>query len=296
MAQPPKAKAIARLQKVLDEIPKLKQLSYDSPQFEGWKIDAELAISNTFGNDSAQIHRFSNISYDPTQTWDTPDDVFLDMLSIPSVCQEAYVRGLELAASFLESMIKEVEEYWEDENQITSSRTRRKKQQDGEQTLESSGAQKNDSPSLNEVFVIHGRDEGTKETVARFLTKLGLEPVILQEQVNRGRTIIEKFEYHADARFAVALLTPDDAGSLQGDKNKLKPRARQNVIFELGFFIGRLGREGVCALTKGNVEIPSDYAGVVYIPLDDFAGWKQKLFQELKGAGFEIDANRAFQA
>jgi len=132
--------------------------------------------------------------------------------------------------------------------------------------------------------------------VARFLEKLGLKPVILQEQPNEGRTIIEKFEYHADTQFAVALLTPDDAGSLQGDKNNLSPRARQNVIFELGFFIGRLGREGVCALTKGDVEIPSDYAGVVYIPLDDFDGWKQKLFQELKTTGFQLDADRAFQA
>ena len=294
MAQPPKAKAIARLQKVLDEIPKLKQLSYDSPQFEGWKIDTELAISNAFGNDSAQIHRFNNISYDPTRTWDTPDDVFLDMLSIPSVCQEAYVRGLELAASFLESMIKEVEEYWEDENQITSSRTRRKKQQDGEQTLESSGAQKNDSPSLNEVFVIHGRDDGTKQTVARFLERLNLKPVILHEQPNEGRTIIEKFEDHAHVGFAVVLLTPDDLGGLQGNKDTVKPRARQNVIFEFGYFIGKLGRKRVCALVKGDVEKPSDYNGVLYIPLDNSGGWNNKLIRELKTAGIQVDANLVF--
>ena len=294
MAQPPKAKAIARLQKVLDEIPKLKQLSYDSPQFEGWKIDTELAISNAFGNDSAQIHRFNNISYDPTRTWDTPDDVFLDMLSIPSVCQEAYVRGLELAASFLESMIKEVEEYWEDENQITSSRTRRKKQQDGEQTLESSGAQKNDSPSLNEVFVIHGRDDGTKQTVARFLERLNLKPVILHEQPNEGRTIIEKFEDHAHVGFAVVLLTPDDFGGIQGNKDTVKPRARQNVIFEFGYFIGKLGRKRVCALVKGDVEKPSDYNGVLYIPLDNSGGWNNKLIRELKTAGIQVDANLVF--
>ncbi len=296
MVRPPKSKAIARLQKVLDEVPKLKQLSYDSPQFEGWKIDTKLAISNAFGNDSAQIHRFNNISYDPTQTWDTPDDVFLDMLSIPSVCQEAYVRGLELAALFLESMIKEVEEYWEDENQITSSRTTGKKQQDGEQTLKSSGAQKNDSSSSNKVFVIHGRDEGTKDMVARFLEQLRLNPVILHEQANLGRTIIEKFEDHAHVGFAVALLTPDDAGSLQGEENSSKPRARQNVIFEFEYFIGKLGRERVCALVKGDVEKPSDYDGVLYIPLDSSDGWKNKLIRELKTAGIQVDANLAFQA
>ena len=215
------------------------------------------------------------------------------MLSIPSVCQEAHIKGLELAAAFLESMIKEVEEYWKEDNQVTSSRSRKGKRQDGEQALKFSGDPRNDRPSSNKVFVIHGRDEGTRELVARFLEKLELKPVILQEQPSEGRTIIEKFEAHADAQFAVALLTPDDAGSLQDGRNNLKPRARQNVIFELGFFIGRLGREGVCALTKGDMEIPSDYAGVVYIPLDDSDGWKMKLIKELQSAGFQVDANRA---
>ena len=173
-------------------------------------------------------------------------------------------------------MIDEIEEYWEDE----------------QRTSPPPAAQENERTNTKEVFVIHGRDEGTRATVARFLEQLNLKPVILDEQSNRGLTIIEKFERHAQVGFAVALLTPDDAGSLQGDGSNLNPRARQNVIFELGFFIGKLGRKGVCALTKGNVEIPSDYAGVVYIPLDDSEGWKVKLFRELKNAGFDVDANR----
>ena len=265
MTRPPKSKAIERLRRTLDAIPELKQLQYDSPEVMEWKRDARIAINHTFVGETQHIDEF--------------DGIFHSALIMDDL-EEDYLEEFDTAAALLRSMIKEIDEYWPDDNQVQIP----------------SSAQANDQPSSNKVFVIHGRDEGTKETVARFLTKLGLEPVILQEQVSRGRTIIEKFEYHANARFAVALLTPDDAGSLQGDKNKLKPRARQNVIFELGFFIGRLGREGVCALTKGDVEIPSDYAGVVYIPLDDFAGWKQKLFQELKGAGFEVDANRAFQA
>lgn len=293
MASSPKTKAIERLRKVLNEIPELKQLQYDSPQFEGWKIDARLAISNSFGNDSEQIHRFDNINYDPTRTWDTPDDVFLDMLSIPSVCQEAHIKGLELAAAFLESMIKEVEEYWKEDNQVTSSRSRKGKRQDGEQALKFSGDPRNDRPSSNKVFVIHGRDDGAKQTVARFLERLSLKPVILHEQPNEGRTIIEKFEDHTDVGFAVVLLTPDDVGSLTDEETNLKPRARQNVIFEFGYFIGKLDRKRVCALVKGDVEKPSDYDGVLYIPLDDFGGWEKRLIKELKSAGFEIDANRA---
>ncbi len=296
MTQPLKSKAIERLRKVLNEIPELKQLQYDSPQFEGWKIDARLAISNTFGNDSEQIHRFDNINYDPTRTWDTPDDVFLDMLSIPSVCQEAHIKGLELAAAFLESMIKEVEEYRKEDNQVTSSRSRKGKRQDGEQALKFSGDPRNDRPYSSKVFVIHGRDDGVKQTVARFLETLGLEPVILHEQANLGRTIIEKFQDHADVGFAVALLTPDDVGAIKEEGANLNPRARQNVIFEFGYFIGKLGRERVCALVKSDVEKPSDYDGVLYIPLDDSGGWKMRLIRELKTAGFEVDANKAISA
>ena len=79
-----------------------------------------------------------------------------------------------------------------------------------------------------------------------------------------------------------------------GEEQSLKPRARQNVIFELGYFTGKLDRGRVCALTKGNVEIPSDYDGVLYIPFDESGAWRMKLVQELKNAGFEIDANLAF--
>ena len=165
-------------------------------------------------------------------------------------------------------------------------------QEDKNQTPPSPAAQENERTNTNEVFVIHGRDNEAKETVARFLQNLDLTPVILHEQPNQGRTIIEKFEQHAQVGFAVALLTPDDVGALKNEEKNLKPRSRQNVVFELGYFLGRLGRERVCALTKGDIEIPSDYDGVVYISLDD-GGWKMNLIREFKNAGFDIDANRA---
>ena len=145
----------------------------------------------------------------------------------------------------------------------------------------------------DKVFVIHGRDEEAKQTVARFLASLNLEPVILQEQPSRGNTIIEKFEEHAQtAAFAVALCTPDDVGASASDCENLRPRMRQNVIFELGYFAGAVGRNRVCALMRGDIERPSDYDGVVYIRMDDNDGWKLPLARELKAAGFDIDLNR----
>ena len=148
---------------------------------------------------------------------------------------------------------------------------------------------------MRDVFIIHGRDNGTKETVARFIEQLGLNPIILHEQPNQGQTIIEKFERHAEVAFAIALLTPDDTGGLSGDEQSIKPRARQNVIFELGYFMGKLDRGRVCALKEENVEIPSDYDGVLYIPLDESGGWKMTLMRELKSAGFEVDVDRVLE-
>lgn len=146
-----------------------------------------------------------------------------------------------------------------------------------------------------QVFVVHGHDEEAKQSVARCLEKLELEAIILHEQPSRGRTIIEKFEDYADVGFAVVLLTPDDMGAAKDDIiDDLKPRARQNVVFELGFFIGKLGRQQVCALYKSDVEIPSDFAGVLYVPMDPEGAWRFKLVQEMKAAGLDVDSNRLF--
>jgi predicted nucleotide-binding protein len=142
------------------------------------------------------------------------------------------------------------------------------------------------------VFVVHGRNEGYRETIARFLERLKLRPVILHEQPNKGRTIIEKFMDYADVAFAVILLTADDHGGLASESfENQKLRARQNVIFELGFFLGRLGRDRVCALYEDGVEIPSDYNGVVFIPLDRAEAWRIRLARELRAANLSTDMN-----
>jgi predicted nucleotide-binding protein len=151
--------------------------------------------------------------------------------------------------------------------------------------------------SLNEsrkVFVVHGREDGPREAVARFLERIGFEAVILHEKANQGRTVIEKIEAHSDVGFAVVLLTPDDEGCLKGDAQQ--PRARQNVLLELGYFLGKLSRGRVCTLKVGEVEIPSDWVGVVDEPFDSGGGWKQTLARELQAAGYEIDWNKVMRS
>ena len=157
----------------------------------------------------------------------------------------------------------------------------------------SDSAPKGEPTRVRKVFIVHGHDDGARETVRRFVEKAGFEAIILHEQANQGRTIIEKFVAHSDVGFAVVLLTPDDEGCERNGKPR--PRARQNVVLELGYFVGRLGRERVLALLKGDVEIPSDFTGVVYEPLDAGGAWRWKLGQELKAAGYTIDWNRAME-
>lgn len=161
----------------------------------------------------------------------------------------------------------------------------------------SSQPQNNPSPSIpngKSVFIVHGRDEGAKASVARFVEKLGLNAVILHEQPNRGQTIIEKFESSAsDVGFAVVLLTPDDIAAQKEDPDSTVFRARQNVILELGYFCGSLGRDRVCVLYKDEVEIPTDYLGVLYTKIDEQGNWQLNLAREMKASGLEIDLNDA---
>lgn len=146
---------------------------------------------------------------------------------------------------------------------------------------------------VGKVFLAHGHDNEAKESVARFIEKLGLEVVILHEQASRGRTIIEKLEDHADACFAIVLLTPDDVGASRKDAATLQPRARQNVVFELGLFVGKLGRGHVCALQRGAIELPSDYHGVAHLEMDEGGGWRERLADEMRQAGCVINMGRA---
>ena len=266
MNHTPKNKAIERLQAALDVIPQLKCIQRNSPEFEKWQRNTRIAISKTFATNSDHVIEFNNISY-------IPGGGILGMTG--SYYQATYVRGLDSAASLLESMIDEIREYWEDDELQNAA----------------PAVEQRVIETTNEVFVVHGWDNGAKETVARLLTTLELEPVILHEQPNQGRTIIEKFEDYAQVGFAVVLLTPDDTCCSEDEPGTPRLRARQNVILELGFFLGKLGRPRTFALRKGEVEIPSDYDGVLYTTMDDKGAWIIDLVRELRGAGLGVDAN-----
>lgn len=261
---------IRTLEQQIEGAQRLKERVADRPNFEGWKTQTEMLIQMATGDDSIALKKFRKLTF----TRAVPVAVLRDGTTKPSrqelrqIDESAYQADLNAAIGIIEAVIN-----------ILQSQTG---------SVPAIGSR----PQISRrVFIVHGRGEEAKQSVARCLEKLELEAIILHEQPNQGRTIIEKFEDYMDVGFAVVLLTPDDVGAAK-DEGDLKPRARQNVIFELGFFIGKLGRQRVCALHKGDVEIPSDFAGVLWVPMDPGGAWRFTLGREMKAAELDVDLNK----
>jgi len=145
--------------------------------------------------------------------------------------------------------------------------------------------------NMKKIFIVHGHDEKMRIDVARIIEKLGFESVILQEQVNAGSTIIEKIEKNSDVGYGIVLYSACDIGSKKEEKKELRPRARQNVVFEHGYLMAKLGRDKILALVEKDIEKPSDIDGMLYLEYDD-QDWKLKFCKELKNAGYDVDMNK----
>lgn len=149
---------------------------------------------------------------------------------------------------------------------------------------------------MKKVFVVHGHDEIAKTNLEIFLREIGLEPVVLHRQADEGLTIIEKFEKHSDVGYAFILLTPDEIAYIKADESKedserkKESRARPNVIFEFGYFVGKLGRSRVCCLYTGDVSLPSDVSGMIYKRFtNNIEEVAYSIMKDLKASGYEID-------
>ena len=246
-----------RLKELIDEIDSLlsARVSSSDPQFKAWKVKTERFLIRTYGENSFEHKDFKRYLFTlPLVTLGTPEQEYI------RACAGDLKRVKAVLLTYLD-------EFEEDE---TNTRT------------------DNTNMKMNRLFIVHGRDDSLRESVARLIEKQGIETVILQEQLNQGRTIIEKFENYSDVGAAICLFSGDDCGRLKNLVND-NLRARQNVVFETGYFIGKLGREKVIIIVESDVELPSDLQGVVYTSTDD---WKITVLKELKSLGFSIDLNR----
>ncbi len=270
---PPEMKSgIERLKKRLAAVqsfdPQSVTNQFNTPELDALEASIDEALVRTFGADTLDYERYVSAAAFVRGAYNYMHP------TRPQEFQRSLARSKDESVALLRQAIKSLEEQLEEYSSHSS--------------VEQASPELTGAPS-RKVFVVHGHDAGAREAVARFLEKIGFEPIILHEQANEGRTIIEKIEAHGNAGFAVVLLTPDDEGCQKGATPF--SRARQNVLLELGYFVGRLGRKHVCALKRGDLELPSDFGGIVYEAYDG-GGWKQALGRELQAIGHFIGWNK----
>ncbi len=242
--------------RIVNEIPTLIEanITASDPYFQAWKIKAKRFLLTKYGEDSLEYSSFLETDFSLCVfTGNTPHSEFV------GACQN----GLETTRVVFKTYLDEMAE--EEENQTKVAAT----------------------PLLDykSVFIVHGHDGELKQSVARILEKQDIDPIILSEQTNQGRTIIEKIEANSNVCCAICLLTADDFGRSKSVESDA-PRARQNVVLETGYFWGKLGRERIIILVDNGVELPSDLSGVVYTNTTD---WQFALLSELADKGYEID-------
>lgn len=243
-----------KLQEIICEIDDLIDLRVTSKtaEFQAWHTKAERFLIKKYGEDSFEHQKLKNTEFRPNVYMSTQEVVF------------ACKRGLLATKLTLESYLNEI-----DENVANF-------------TIESNQI------NTKKVFIVHGHDDKLKESIARIIEKQDIEAIILSEKANQGRTIIEKFEDYSDVGGAICLFTSDDVGKAKAESEE-KSRARQNVILETGYFMGKLGRNRVVILADKGIEIPSDLSGVVYT---DTSNWQFDLLKELSAMGYKVDLNK----
>ena len=242
-----------KLKKLIDDTDELikKDITALDSEFEVWNMKIELFISKKYGVESIEMEKFNNTVF------------YLDIWEV-DVSEEEYHRdcvnycrkGLKITKAILETYLEEL---------IDEEKT--EQQSEPQAPIDSS-----------KIFIVHGHDGELKESVARIIEQQNIKPIILSEQANAGCTIIEKIENYSNVGCAICLFTADDVGRAKSETDD-KPRARQNVVFEAGYFIGKLGRDHIVILADNGIEIPSDLAGVVYTNTQN---WQIDLLKELK--------------
>ena len=249
-----------KLKGIIDEIDVLIQnnVTSSSAEFQAWKTKAERFLIKKYGKDGVEYNKFIK----------TPFSLMICVGMPPqSEFVEACRQDLNTSKAVFLTYLEELEEEYAEAHSVEALPT---------------------TNSFSKIFVVHGHDGELKYAVARLVEKQGLYAVILSEQANKGKTIIEKFEENSDVSGAICLFTADDFGRAKADSNE-QPRARQNVVFEAGYFMGKLGRNHVVIIAEKGIELPSDLQGIVYT---DKANWEVEVLKELNAMGYKVDLNK----
>ena len=234
-----------------------------APAFEAWHTKAERFLIKKYGKDSLEHKKFLDTHFAPL-IWLGDDETEEVRLSIKCCCD-----GLRSCKAVFETYLEDMAD---EENSVPQAKCNKP------------------LSNMGKVFIVHGHDGELKHAVARMVEKQGLEAIILSEQANKGKTIIEKFEENSDVSGAICLFTADDLGRAKASSDE-QPRARQNVVFEAGYFMGKLSRSRVVIIAESGVELPSDMQGIVYTNKNN---WEVDVLKELKAMGYAVDFNKLF--
>jgi predicted nucleotide-binding protein len=286
-----KRRCIERFRQRIDDLekfdPQAVQTRFNDPAVLTLETSIDEALSAAFGHETVEYNRYSSakrLDHGPLSIGPlyisghgrAPDYAAMQVRD----ARQYLTQGKAQSIALLNQAVRSLEEEIADQSDIEQA------------SLPQPAA----SAPGDKVFLVHGRDDAVKNEVALFLRAIGLEPIILHLRPNGGRHLLTKFREESEgASFAIVLMTPDDEGGIAG-AGANQPRARQNVVFELGFFIGKLGPANVAALLKADVEKPSDFDGIAYISFDAGGQWKTLLARELHHAKIPFDPAKAFTA
>lgn len=274
-----------RLKEFYDEADKLigSKVTAGDQRFKDWELKVSRYLSHRYGIQSVEMEEFRKTEFEDVFDFDNAEKKI-----------ETCRKGLEATKRTFKIYLKEISKEMLENAQKSMRQQLREMQkeryEDGMLMNASQEVSMKKAKEYKKVFIVHGHDNGLKQEVARLVEKQGLEAIILSEQANRGKTIIEKFEEHSDVGAAICLFTGDDHGKAK-DATSENLRARQNVVFEAGFFMGKLGRENVVLIANPDIEIPSDLKGFVYT---NEKSWQIDALKELKAIGYAIDLNKLF--
>jgi len=282
------------LQRLIEDIEKVRIKPRMSPKFKSWHRETLETLERVFGRRSRQVKDFETIRYNlATFSNKTPESKF----------EEAFQQGLMNAAIMLSAAVKELKKG--DAGSSSKSEAAPAAQRVPETpvpaaapSIREPAASPNptsapvakEPPSIvkramtasgNKIFIVYANDIGMKDEVSMFLSKMGVSTIMLKESADSGVSLIDELEKHDNVHYAIVMLNPDASG------------ISENTVYELGLIVGRLGRNRVCGLVKEYIGILANYSGISYVPVDPAGAWKFLLIKQLKDAGFNIDANLA---
>lgn len=246
-----------KLNKIIEEATEMSHMYITARdvKFQAWFEKSSRFLITKFGQSSYEYDSFRKTAFSPQVfTPRTPEETFIDALHL----------GLQKSILIFKDYLKEMDDQPVAQKPILSDKSK--------------------------IFIVHGHDGELKESVARLIEHQGIQAIILFEKPNQGKTLIEKFESYSNVGSAICLFTKDDLGKAKNESEE-KYRARQNVVLETGYFMGKLGRNNIVILADSGIEMPSDLSGVVYT---NTANWQFELLKELKFFGYNIDFNRLF--